>query len=77
MAALWHRTVNAAWKWTGMRAWNRKLRAMLQRAHGGRVVPRKHGDDIPVMLSPGCPAEEIVEHYGEDLGLRLNERRET
>lgn len=47
MRALWHRTVNAVWKWTGLRAWDRKMRAMLQNAHGGIVLPRDHGDDVP------------------------------
>lgn len=28
-----------------------------QFARGGIIQPRDHGDDIPVMLSPGCPAE--------------------
>ncbi len=33
MSDLWHRTVTAAWKWTGMRAWSRTVRRLLDKAH--------------------------------------------
>lgn len=52
------------------------IRSLTRPAHGGAIAPRDHGDNVPVMLSPGMAAEEIVEHYGENLGLKLNERGE-
>lgn len=33
MASLWHGTVEGAWKWTGLRAWHRTIRRMLNNAH--------------------------------------------
>ena len=42
---MWHRTVNAAWKWTGMRAWQRKVRTLLKTPHGGKVVALDKGVD--------------------------------
>lgn len=37
------------------------------------MTPHDQGGTLPVMLSSGMPAEEIMGHYGEDLGLRTNE----
>lgn len=62
------------WLWpSGNRSW--ASGRLARRAHGGRIAPRGHGDTIPVMLSPGMPAEGIADHYREALGLRINERK--
>lgn len=61
MRALWHLTVNSVWKWSGLRAWDRKIRTMLQNAHGGRVLPRDHGDDIPIVRPEGSRAQLLME----------------
>lgn len=44
---------------------------------GGQITQRPQSDDIPVLLSPGMPAGEIVDYYGEDLALNLNRRGNT
>lgn len=33
MLNLWHLTVNAVWKWSGLHAWSRTVRKMLDSAH--------------------------------------------
>ncbi len=75
---MWHRIVNGVWKWSGMRAWHRKVSRQLRAPGGGHVGPsRDHADSIPVFLSPGSMDEQTAQAFKAGVLRQINERGEA